>query len=78
MRWHRLMTAGVRKTALNAHSPPILRKRAGGGATERGTKAPWGSSPLLNPPLAPNKMAFNQWNNSTSPDVTQPRTTPAK
>lgn len=59
---------------LRAHTPPVLSKRAGrwsDRAVEPGT--PWCSSPLLSLPQVQNKMAFNLWDNPTSPDLSQPR-----
>lgn len=59
---------------LRAHTPPVISMRAGRWSDRAGESGtPWCSSPLLSPPQAQNKMAFNLWDNPTSPHLTQPQ-----
>lgn len=59
----------VRKTAQSTHSTTSQQAR---GKAERQSRGAC-SSPLLSPPQAQNKMAFNLWDNRTSPGLTQPQ-----
>lgn len=70
--WLRIAERSGRQ--LRAHTPPVLSKRAGRRSDRAGDPGtPWCSSPLLSLPQAQNKMAFNLWDNPTSPDLSQPR-----